>query len=112
MVFTTIQANKIAKNALDLLKLGVGYELSKSVIDVLVEILNKNKVGGYKKMKIKAKKMKGGMKPQEVKMLEQAAVKLLKVAMVYDLSTMILTQIQKILNKNGVKVEKEKKEKK
>ena len=104
MVLSTKEANKIAKSAINLLKISVGYKLSKSTIDALSQILSKNSSpmikGGAKKYK-----MKGGANTIEAKMIESAAIKLLKVAVVYDLSTSILSEIQKLLEKNGYKKE-------
>ena len=99
MVFSTIEANKIARSALALLKISVGYRMSKSILNVLIKILDKNGVkveGGAKKYK-----MKGGVKSAEVKAIEVAAVKLLKVALAYDLSKTVLEEIAKVLKKNG-----------
>ena len=107
MVFSVAEANKIAKSALNLLKISVGYQLSKSVLDTLISIIQKNeknieiKKGGKKKYK-----MKGGAKSMEVKVIENAALKLLKVALVYDLSSSVLNEIKKMLAKNGYVNEK------
>ena len=103
MVLSTVEANKIAKAALNLLKISVGFRLSKSVIDTMSQILSKNgvemKKGGAKR------KMKGGANSAEAKMIEQAALKLLKVAVGYDLSAAVLSEMQKLLSKNGLKKE-------
>ena len=107
-MLSSVQANKLAKSALDILALSVGYSLSKSTIDILEKILTSNgdKMSGglyYSKKKGgsmhgKMKKKKGGAKPSEVKMLEEAAVKLLKVAMGYELSKAVLDRMAKLLH--------------
>lgn len=99
-MLSSSQANKIAKSAVGLLKLSVGYRLSKSLLSIIEQILQKNGVkpepmkGGRKQM---IKRYVAGKKPEEVKMLEGAALKLLKVAIAYDLSKSILEELKKLV---------------
>jgi hypothetical protein len=101
MVLSTVEANKIAKSAISLLKISIGYNLSKSLVNIIEKILKRNGIkpqtGGRKYM---IKRYVGGQKPEEVKILETTAINLLKVALVYDLSKSVLDELKKILENN------------
>lgn len=133
MVLSTAEANTLVKSALSLLKISVGYDLSKAVVDILLKILAKNgqkmKGGNIKELKKKIddlekqleearaymkegirkqirarkkflKRLRGGtIHSKEIKAIEQVALKLLKIGLGYELSTIVLSQIQKLLSK-------------
>jgi len=108
-MLSTAEANKLVKSALSLLKLAVGYQLSKSVLGVLAHIVEGNtgvvlQSGGAKKYK-----MKGGSKSIEAKAIEMAALKLLKVALTYEISASLIEEMMKLLTKNGYEKKDEKK---
>jgi len=143
MVLSTPEANILVKSALGLLKISVGYDLSKAVIDILTKILSRNgiKMNGGNIMKLqktiqelekqlekarshlkegirkqirarkaflkrlrggaihKYKKKGGAIHSKENKAIEKAALGLLKIALGYEISTTVLSQIQKLLSK-------------
>jgi lipoate-protein ligase A len=103
-----LSGNKIAKSAINLLKLGMGYKLSKDLIKVMKDILSNNGIkGGYKMKNMKNYKPMnfntiesiklGGSK---VKVIQEAALNLFTIALGFELSKAVLNEIEKILVEN------------
>lgn len=168
-MFSDIDANKVAMSAIELLKVGMKYQVSKEVLQTLINLYNSQmmkggsscmtmkvmKGGGMKGGKARDKimelqdkkiileeqlvkskkplereaimkkimgldglmdkiimkggscgkghgKMKGGAM-KDMKVLESSAMNLLKLAMGYELSKRVLSEIEKLLKKNGYK---------
>lgn len=100
MSLSSVEANKIVKSALGLLKIAVGHELSTSVLKILKQILKQNGI----QIKPNNKKIKkGGSNSEESKALIKVAMALLKIAVGYELSITTLKEIEKLMKKNGYK---------
>ena len=110
-----LSGNKIAKSGINLLKLTIGYKLSKDLIKVMSEILKNNgkKMGGSMEYKMKNMKNYRPMKfntiesiklgGARIKAIQEGALNLFTIALSFELSKSILKEIEKLLVNNGEK---------